>query len=360
MRTLFEYINNKVSFHLLPYSGQGFAPLRFLFLHSFKFYFFASCLFAFSLYADDTNTSEPPSIKNKKADKDSQVWIDGLQANVEESMDATARWFDRFFSSQQPSDEPLNVEGRLTLAPRWSAYEGWKLDSSFRAKFRLPQAKQRFSAIVGRGNFDDIVNDKKKPYRGSVIESNQNQEEWILGLGFDPSAGETDRLYFSAGIRGGLKADLYTQGRYLWQRRLTEHTQLRISSTLFWRDSDGFGINERIDWEASIREDWLARVSYDSTYAQRTEGVRWEQKSAIYHLYAAEKAVAAELLFQGETGKEVELQNVGLRFIHRQEWLREWLFLEVWGGTHWPREELAEHRHFRWMFGLEFTMWYGS
>lgn len=305
-------------------------------------------------------TEQEPPAQSKAEQKKEKAWIDGFQGGVENTVDKTARWFDRFFGDESTSSDDYDIQGRLIVGPRWSAYEGWKVDSSFRAQFRLPQAKQRFSAIIGRGNFDDIVNDKPTSYRGSVIQSNQGDEEWIIGLGFNPGHGETDRLYFSAGIRGGLKADLYTQGRHLWQRRINDFSQLRLRSTLFWRDSDGFGVNERIDWESSLRNTWLARISLDGTYAERTVGVRWQQKAALYHLYAEEKAIATEIFIIGETARDVGLQDAGIRFIHRSEWLREWLFLEVWGGFHWPREELIEVRQRRWMFGIEFAMWYGD
>lgn len=298
--------------------------------------------------------------QNEPTEQEEKAWIDDFQDGVEGTVDKTARWFDRFFGDDSTSTDDYDIQGRLIVGPRWSAYEGWKVDSSFRAQFRLPQAKQKFSAIIGRGNFDDIVNDKQSSYRSSVIQSTKDDEEWIIGLGFNPNQGETDRLYFSAGIRGGLKADLYVQGRHMWQRRINEMSQLRVRSTLFWRDSDGFGINERVDWEASMLETWLARISLDNTYAERTEGVRWHHKAALYHLYAEEKAIATELFVRGETDHDVGVHDVGIRFIHRREWFREWLFLEVWGGLHWPREERIEDRQRRWMFGVEFAMWYGD
>lgn len=293
------------------------------------------------------------------AEEDEKTWLDNVQNRLENSVDNTARWFDHFFGKTN-DNEDYDIQGRLVLGPRWSAYEGWKVDSNFRAQFRLPQAKQRFSAIIGRGSFNNILNDKQTAYRGSVIQSAQDEDEWIIGLGFNPHLGETDRLYFSAGIRGGLKADLYLQGRHLWQRRINDMSQLRLRNTLFWRDSDGFGLNERIDWEASMRTTWLARISLDATYAQRTAGVRWQHKAAIYHLYDKEKAIASEVFIQGETAEEVSLRDAGIRFIHRQEWLRDWFFIEVWGGLHWPREKASEQRRQRWMFGLEFAMWYGD
>ncbi|RTE85740.1 hypothetical protein [Aliidiomarina sp. B3213] len=286
-------------------------------------------------------------------------WIDNFKGGVENTVDNTARWFDRFFGNSRRFEDSYNSQGRLTIEPQWSQYDGWEVKSSFRAEFKLPQAEERFSAIVGRGNFDDVVTDEPDQFRNSVIDSGED-EEWILGLGFNPNQGETNRFYFSAGIRGGLDLDPYAQVRYLWQRRMTDFSQLRLRSTLFWRDSDGFGVNQRLDWEASMREAWLARITLDGTHAERTQGVRWATIAALYHLYSEEKAIAAELFTRGQSSQQIPLRDAGFRFIHRQEFFRDWLYLEFWGGMHWPRELPEERRQQQWMFGIEIAMWYGA
>lgn len=306
-------------------------------------------------YADppekQTETEELPELN--------VAWIDNFQDGVENTVDNTARWFDQFFGSDRTFDDNYDSQGRLSIGPSWSAYDGWEVKSRFRAQFRLPQAEERFSAIIGRGNFDDVLDNDQSTFEQSVLQSYADDEEWILGLGFDPKLGETNRLYFSAGIRKGLKADLYAQGRYLWQRKLNDYSQLRVRSTLFWRDSDGFGVNERLDWEASMREAWLARISVDLTLAERTDGVRWHNSAALFHLYGEERAIAGEVFIQGQTSAKVPVRDYGYRIIHRREWFREWLFLEVWAGQHWPREELEQQRKLRYMFGLEVAMWFG-
>lgn len=308
--------------------------------------------------APPTDEHDLPDPQHAEQSQES-AWIDQFQDGIEHTVDATARWIDAFFGDSRHLENSLDTHGYLAIAPRWSAYEGWKVDSSFRAQFQLPHAKQRFSAIIGRGSFDDLVNHDDPSYRPSILESMKDDKEWILGLGFNPDQGESNRFYFSAGIRGGIHADPYIQARHLLQRALSEHSQLRFRSSLFWRNSDGFGFNYRTDWETSYSEAWLTRLTLDFTLAQRTKGVRWRHKAAVYHLYAEQRALATEVFFEGENEQRVSLQDVGLRLIHRKQWLREWMFLELWGGMHWPKELPEEVRERRWMLGLEISLWYG-
>ncbi|RUO36749.1 hypothetical protein CWE13_07825 [Aliidiomarina shirensis] len=287
-------------------------------------------------------------------------WLDGLQSGVESSVENTARWIDNFFGDSRAFDGDYDSKGRLSVGPEWSQYDGWKVRSSFRAQFTLPNTEERFSAIIGRTNFDDFTVEEQTSYRGSVIRSDRGDQEWIVGLGFNPNQGEANRFSISAGIRGGLKADLYTHARYLYQYRIDEFKQVRTRSSLFWRDSDGYGFNQRIDIEKSASPEWLSRFTIDATRAERIDGIRWHGSFAVYHLYGNERAVAGEIWYEGETKQEVPLREWGLRAIHRRQFARDWLYLELSGGLHWPREELAHRREAQWLIGLEFEMWFGN
>ncbi|WP_194756771.1 hypothetical protein [Aliidiomarina indica] len=287
-------------------------------------------------------------------------WLDTIQDGVEDSVDATARWFDQFFGDSRSFDDAPGSRGRLSVGPEWSEYEGWKVRSSFRAQFTLPNTEERFSAIVGRVDFDDFVTGEDTHRQGSVIRRETGNEEWIVGLGFDPSRGEDSRFSVSAGIRGGLRADLYTQVRYLKQYRFNDYNQVRSRSSLFWRNSDGFGANQRFDWENSPNSEWLNRLSMDVTRAERIDGYRWRSSIASYHIYAPERAMAVEFFWRGETKMDVPVRDYGFRIIHRRSWLRDWLFLETYGGIHWPRRELNEPRLGSYLLGFELEMWFGD
>ncbi|RUO34178.1 hypothetical protein [Aliidiomarina sanyensis] len=325
-----------------------------------SFLMFGSCL----VMAQDEEPKEQTEVVEPKTEsRATEVnleWLDSFQDGVEDTVDATARWFDQFFGDERSFDDTEGSRGRISLRPEWSQYDGFRVRSSLRAQFTLPNTEERLSAIIGRVDFDDFVTGEDSQQRSSVIRSETGDEEWIIGLGFDPRRGETSRFSVSAGIRGGLRADLYVQGRYLYQYRISDSKQIRSRSSLFWRDSDGFGLNQRLDIEHSPNPEWLNRLSMDATRAERVQGYRWRSSIASYHVYEPEKAMAVEFFWRGETKQLVPLRDYGFRLIHRRGWLREWLFLETYAGLHWPRRELDEPRRGRYMIGLEIEMWFGD
>lgn len=188
----------------------------------------------------------------------------------------------------------------------------------------------------------------------------QGDDEWLVGLGFDPYLDNQHDLSFGAGIRGGLKLDTYVRARYRFETLVSENAEVAVQSVGFWRDSDGFGVAQDIHYEVALHQRWVAKTYAQATFAERTEGIRWNANSRIYYLYDMNRALATEVWAFGETRHEAPLQDYGIRGIHRQRFLREWLFMETWIGTHWPKETLQQDRTMRWMVGIEFEMLLGN
>ncbi|RUO29360.1 hypothetical protein CWE12_10295 [Aliidiomarina sedimenti] len=309
--------------------------------------------------ASPQSADEEPSQQTSSPDDDDMM-LDSVQRGVQASVDATARWFDGFFGDSRTFDDSdYDSQGRISLAPQWTEYEGWRVRSSLRVKVDLPIAENRFSAFIGRVDTDDYVVGDDAERRASVLRNINGDSEWLVGLGFNPSQGEENRFNVSAGIRGGLNADPYTEARYLYQKRITNNAQFRTRSAAFWRDSDGFGFAQRVDYEHTWGPKWLLRLANEATYAERVEGIRLRNSAALYHLYDEEKAVAFEITYAGETKAEVQHKDITTRFIHRQSWLRDWFYVEKWVGMHWPKEFPEEERERAWMLGIEFELWYG-
>ena len=307
----------------------------------------------------ETREEEEVQAKEADEDDDDDMVIDSIQQGVQSSVDATARWFDNFFGDGRTFDDQYRSQGRFSVAPEWSEYDGFSVGSSFRAQVNLPLAEDRFSAFVGRVDTDDYVVGDDSERRASVLRNVTGDSEWLIGLGFNPGQGEENRFSISAGIRGGLRADLYTEGRYLYQLRVSDNIQIRTRSALFWRDSDGFGFAQRFDYEQTWGDDWLGRFSVEGTSAERIEGIRWRNTTSLYHLYQENRAVAGEFWYRGESDAPVPDEDFGVRFIHRQSWLRDWFYVEKWVGSHWPRELPEETRRQAWLVGIEFEVWFG-
>lgn len=291
---------------------------------------------------------------------DEQAALDKFRAGLTRTVNSTARWIDSFFTDKMDPAAYNTASGSLRLTPEWSEYDGLRVDSSFRAKVIFPQAERKFSAMIGRGDFDDFITETHHS-RPSVIHRGHADEEWMIGLGFDPHIeNKQHRVSFGAGFRGGLKLDPYLQARYRYDIIISPRAELSTQSIAFWRDSDGFGVSQTMELEAALSDRWLSKSWVKGTFAERSDGLRWQASQKFYYMYHVDRALGAEFWWYGETSHEVPMQDYGLRGLHRQRFLREWLFLESWVGLHWPREKLTEQREPRWLVGIELELLFGS
>ncbi|MGM0480510.1 MAG: hypothetical protein ACQEQZ_01120 [Pseudomonadota bacterium] len=297
---------------------------------------------------DQTESDEPSD----------SAWLNGFRLGLENSVEISARWVDGFFTEGR-LDDSYHSYGRLSLAPQWSGYDGFELKSRFRARVNLPHAKEEFSAFIGRVDSDEFLDDASAG-RPSIIRSPGADEEWLVGLGFDPHMNKKHRFSYSIGFRGGLDFDTYVRSRYRTDITAADSVLARLQSSVFWRDSDGFGASQRVDLEATLTDTILMRWSSLGTLAQETKGLRWSSTLRTYKLYDQQKAMAIETWIEGQTDHNVPVNDYGLRFLNRQRYLHEWLFVESWIGYHWPREHLNESRQGHWMLGLEFEVHFGT
>ncbi|MDN7126060.1 hypothetical protein J6J08_01500 [Pseudidiomarina sp. 1APR75-33.1] len=302
------------------------------------------------LFAQQSETDDDP---------DEQALLDDFRSGLKTTVASTAAWLDSFFAEGIDADAYNDAYGSLTLRPEWDEYDGWKVDSSFRAKVILPHAERKLSAIIGRGDFDDFIN-AQQTTRPTVIRRDQADEEWMVGLGFDPVVHANHNVSFGAGFRGGIDFDPYVRARYRYEGIINERSEIHLQTVGFWRDSDGFGIAQTVEHDFALSERWFNKFWARGTFAERTQGVRWHASEKLYYIYHHERAVGAELWWYGETEHPVPMQDYGLRALHRSRFLRDWLYLEGWVGLHWPREQLNEHRRPRWIVGVEFELLFGQ
>lgn len=303
-------------------------------------------------------TSASALATESDSDRQSSMWLDDFRAGLTSSVDATAHWIDGFFAEERLYSRDSSY-GRLSIAPQWSGYDGLEVKSRLRARVDLPHAEEQFSAFIGRVDGDEFLDDSSAG-RPSIIRSPSSDQEWLVGLGFEPQMNEKHRLSYSVGIRGGLDFDTYVRARYRTDTVISDKALLRFQSSAFWRDSDGFGVAQRIDWEATLTETWLTRLSAIGTYAQQTNGLRWSSTWRGYKLYDDKKALAIETWIEGQTDYRVPINDYGVRVLHRQRYVRQWLFVETWLGYHWPRELLVERRQGHWMLGVEVELHFGT
>lgn len=271
--------------------------------------------------------------------------LDRLQRDVFTSVCGTARFFDGLFGDTRSyADDYRETYGRIGLGLSWDDLEEFRLDGNARFNLHLPVLGERFNAVIGRESEETYVDDTFEEYDylpGSF--SDDGEQEWYAGINYIADEGRRSSFNVGAGI--GLQSPLnpYLRARYRYRLLATDDVLVTLRATPFWEREDGVGmtVGADADWSWNDRE--LLRWTNTLTRSEVTEGIRWRSRLAYHHGLSGRSAVRIEAAVRGETdGIEPDLRE--LKLTYRRSFLREWLFIEAYGGAFWADDERPERR----------------
>jgi hypothetical protein len=287
--------------------------------------------------------------------------LDRTQRTVHGLVDNTARWFDGFFGQAQLAEGEHVSRGRLTVSGLWDQRDGFDTRFNLRAKFALPALENRTRVILGRGDTDDIVdgttNEGAEGLPGSF--DDDQDDDWLIGLGYNRSGDMLRGLDFGAGIRLATPPDPYVNVTYRWYKTWNESWLLRVRPRVFTQRQRGTGFTLDSDLDYAISPTLMLRWANTFAVEDEVEGLGWRSDVLAYQSLTNNRAFSYGVFAQGETAAEVQIQNVGFELRFRRRLARDWLFIQLSTGLSWPREFLDEIRESNFGVGISFEMQFG-
>jgi hypothetical protein len=288
-------------------------------------------------------------------------WIDRMHAGLYRTICLSAARFDGFFGNARFDDEYQATHGSLAVGALWDERDHWDPSVRFRAHVRLPQLSERFSAFVGRLDPDEYVTELRDDFDTLPRQfARQDDDAVLLGLGYRQPGRLGGHFDAGAGASLGWPIEPYAKGTYRLAVPFLARNVLRLHDTIFWREGDGFGTTARIDLERLLADAFLIRWTSSGTFTEETDGVRWFTSFTLYQNLGDGRALAYEAAVSGESDREIDIVDYGLRVIYRRRIHLEWLFLELRSGLTWPRESATELREPNWGAGVALEMMFGE
>ena len=300
---------------------------------------------------DETSTEDdeatPPEEPDPCASEylEGRSWIDWLNRGLHRTACETALWFDHLFGDYRLDDELEATHGRAMFGAVWDEQDGFEDDLRFRARLHFPIMERRFNAFIGRDDREDVLEDAQRREAAPLPRMfDPEDDEWLVGLGYRPISGGAGDLDFDLGINFKFPMEPWVRARYRHRTFLSESDLVRFRHTLFWEREDGWGLATRIDYEHAFAGGAMLRWRGAGKVSDLTRGTDWFTELSYYHRLGRRRALAHQVGANGETGAPVLVENWFVRFVYRQQILREWLFLEIGPGMAWRREEPGEPR----------------
>ena len=126
----------------------------------------------------------------------------------------------------------------------------------------------------------------------------------------------------------------YANARYRRYFYPAPDVLLTLRTTFFVENDEGFGVTQAFDVDKVLSPAYLLRVSNSVRWSEKTKGMRWRVRPALYQTLDYRRAMRYEAYVRGETdGTEPDLYGVGIS--HRRSMWREWLFFEFGAEIFW-------------------------
>jgi len=303
----------------------------------------------------------PEEVACREPGADGTAWIDRVQRGVYTGVCGSARWFDGLFGNARFDQDSDETFGRLGLFEQYDRRDQLDTKLRLRARYALPNLKNRFRLTLGRGDEQQLVEDRPTNADNPAPAGFQSVEDdaWLLGLGYSKQSGLEDGFDFGVGVRlsGGLDPYVKATWRHNWL--FGGDTMLRFRETPFWRDSRGLGATTQLSLDHLATDRILLRWDNIGTVAEDTEALDWGTSVSLYQSLSRRRAISYTALLRGETGADVAIQNYGVEARYRQNVFRRWIFMELAASVTWPRETLDEEREINPGVGIGFEMYFG-
>lgn len=272
-------------------------------------------------------------------------WIDWLNRRLHRTACETALWFDHLFGDYRLDEELEATYGRALVGVGWDEHYGFEDDVRFRARLHFPNMERRLNAFVGRDDREDVLEDAQRRGATSLPRMfDPEDDEWLVGLGYRPISSGNSDLDFDLGMNFNFPIEPFVRARYKHRFFLSDADLVRFRHTLFWEREDGWGLATRVDYEHAFPTGSMLRLRGAGKISDITRGTDWFTEWSYYHRLGRRRALAHQIGANGETDAPVLVENYFVRFIYRQQILREWLFLEIGPGMAWRREEPGQPR----------------
>ena len=292
-----------------------------------------------------SNLPSPEAAQEQDLLEQSRTQVRGFSVWLGETVND---WFgDRPFE-----DGGKVTHGRLGLRNLWRQDEGWDTNVRFRARFDLPNLREKAYVFIGRQNERELLTDQSEAFTREQLlleERRKEDQTGFAGVGL----ALRKNLDFRVGVRGGMK--FYTQARYHKQWALSAQDRIEFRETIFWNNKDKFGSTTALDYEHAFTPTLSLHWQNATTISEKTDDFAWGSSLGLFKRFGDDRILSGEMVVTGETGAKENVDEYGVRMKWTQPVYREWLIGEFIVGHYWPQREDRE-RERAWGVGVNLEM----
>lgn len=289
---------------------------------------------------------QPPALPTPEAALSAEekvrpdTFLDRTQVFLSRLFSDPAVWFDSFFADQRYLEEvPSGTFVRWRNALRWSEDKDFFFFTQFNASLRLPRMKRKLRLVIT----SDTEEDKFAPDTGAVLDpafaTAADQKKSNAGLLYDIYETVKSKVNFGVGIRLRGPVQPFVRMRFRYLQPLGALWLARFTETAYEKTHDGFSEITQLDFDRTLNQSTLLRISNAVTYTETKNGIEWVPAVSVLHQLSPKDAISYDVSALLVNRPERVMQNYRVGTRYRRNFYRPWLFLELEPEITWPLDE---------------------
>ncbi|MCU4675527.1 hypothetical protein N7931_07745 [Catenovulum sp. 2E275] len=263
---------------------------------------------------------------------ENDTWLDSMQTEVSQSINASANWFDDFFEQENKTKQAkAYAKIRFGLIPL--EQDLIRFDSKIRLRAKLPNLKDRWDIIVS--DYDE--NREQSITDEAIKDTSGGRKEEQLNLALRVTHSSKENQYISSRIGFAKGADIYLKSRYKRKFFPFDGLNLEIEPALYYYLDHGFGSRVNLDLEFGKTQNGLFRQTNSWETIQDDNHPTWRHSLLHYYQINPKSALISGIFATGRIINDDYLyDNRGFFMRYRCQAMRKWIYFEIEPFVHFP------------------------
>ncbi|NND00570.1 MAG: hypothetical protein HKN85_10350, partial [Gammaproteobacteria bacterium] len=190
--------------------------------------------------------------------------------------------------------------------------------------------------------------------------SNNEDDEWLVGLGYRNPNSRANGFDFSLGAKLSHGLSPYAKITHRHRFIPTDLSYWRTTQTGFWRRADGFGVSSQLDYTRILSDYDIFEWDTSIKYTEDSEQWEWITGTQWHHSFSRKRGISSRVYVRGEEKNEVSIPEYGVTFTYVRPFLKPWMYIETGIDLRFEKEYRGDPYDSVIRFGIEIEMLLGD
>lgn len=250
--------------------------------------------------------------------------LEVAHATVSSGIERSARWLDRFFASDRVFEEETDTYARLTLDTVFEPRGEVGFSGDLRFRIDLPRTEKRLKLLIESDPQRETRDDLRDVPADVVSETNYS-------LSIERQLRQARRwdVRPALGVKAHTPLDPFARLRAIRYFGLGENVVARVSGSVLWFDSSGWGAHSGVELDRALGHALLARSGTAFGWEEEDKFRRITQEFSLFHRLSDRQNMAWQIGAAADDQFDWDVNTYYWRVRFRQDVHRRWLFAEV-------------------------------